>query len=104
MAAQFGQLLPALPAVTGAEQPGVLDSGVHQVRVVQRRLQVPDSRELPRVRCPVVPLVGAGRALVGELVIASAKNRGRGNLGLPGANYLVIAMSRPPKLATMTGC
>src|SRR6202020_2203824 len=68
MAAQPGQLLPALPAVAGTEQPGVLNPRVHRVRVVQRRLQVPDPRELPRVRCPVVPLVGAGSALVGELV------------------------------------
>ena len=54
------QLLPALPAVNRAEQPGVLDPRVHHVGVIQRRLQVPDPRELPRVRCPVVPLVSAG--------------------------------------------
>ena len=59
---------PALAAVIGAEQPGVLDPGVDHVRVVQRRLQVPDPRELPRVRRPVVPLVGPGGALVIELV------------------------------------
>ena len=64
----LGQLLPALTTVTGAEQSGVLDPGIHHVRVVQRRLEVPDPRELPRVRCPVVPLVRAGSALVGELV------------------------------------
>jgi len=52
MAAQPGQLLPALAAVTGAEQPGVLDPGVHRVRVVQRRFQVPDPREFPRVGVP----------------------------------------------------
>ncbi len=68
VAAQPGQLLPALPAVGRAEQPGVLHPGVDRVRVVQRRLQVPDPLELPRVRRPVVPLVGAGGAVVGELV------------------------------------
>ena len=68
VAAQARQLLPAPAAVGGAEQRGVLDPGVDGVRVGQRRLEMPDPLELPRVRRPVVPLVGAGGAVVGELV------------------------------------
>ena len=66
--AQPGQLLPGLAAVGRAEQGGVLDAGVDGVRVGQRRLEVPDALELPGVRRAVVPLVGAGHAVVGELV------------------------------------
>ena len=60
--------LPGLPAVGRAEQRGVLDAGVDGVRIGQRRLEVPDALELPRVRRAVVPLVRAGHAVVGELV------------------------------------
>ena len=74
-----GSSLPGLPAVGGPEQRGVLDPGVDGVRVVQRRLEVPDPRELPRVRRAVVPLMRAGLAVVAELVAdrlpASARRR-----------------------------
>ena len=68
VAAQPGQFLPVPPAVGRPEQPSVLHPGVDGVRVVQRRFQVPDPGELPRVRRAVVPLVRAGLALVAELV------------------------------------
>src|SRR5262249_26385825 len=51
-----------------AEQGGVLDAGVDGVRLRRRGLEVPDALELPGPRRAVVPLVGAGGALVGELV------------------------------------
>ena len=68
MAAQRGQLLPVPAAVVGPEEPGVLDSGVHQIRIVRRWFQMPDPGELPRVRRPVVPLVRTWSAVVGEPV------------------------------------
>ena len=66
--AQPGELLPVLPAVRGAEQRGVLDARVDGVRIRQRRLQMPHARELPRPLRAVIPEMGAGGALVGELV------------------------------------
>ena len=68
VAAQSGKLLPGLAGVGGAEQGSVLNPGVDAIRVLQRRLQVPDPRELPRVRRAVVPLVSAGHAIVDKLV------------------------------------
>ena len=69
VAAQSGKLLPGLPAVGGAEQGGVFHSGVDRVRIGQRRFQMPDALELPRMRRAVVPLVRAGNAVVDELVV-----------------------------------
>src|SRR5215469_14784050 len=68
VAAQAGQLQPGLTAVSGLEQARVLDARVNSVRIVQGRFQVPDPRELPRMRGAVVPLVRARRAVVAELV------------------------------------
>ena len=74
VAAQAGELLPGLPAVGGAEQRGVFDSGVDRVRIGERRLEMPDALELPGMRRAVVPLVrgegfaGCGRGVVDELV------------------------------------
>ena len=55
-----GSSVPGLPAVGGAEQRRVLDAGVDRVGIGQRRLEVPDALELPRVRRAVVPLMRAG--------------------------------------------
>ena len=63
-----GSSCQRLAAVGRAEQRGVLDAGVDRVRIGQRRLEVPDALELPRVRRAVVPLVRAGDAVVHELV------------------------------------
>ena len=65
---QAGHLVPARPAVGGAEQCRVLDAGVHDVGIGQRWLEMPDALELPWMRRPVVPLVRARHALVDELV------------------------------------
>ena len=56
------------PRVGGAEDRRVLDAGVDGVGIGERRLQVPDPREVPRVRRAVVPEVLAGGAVVDELV------------------------------------
>ena len=84
VAAQAGQLLPAGAAVDGAEQGGVLHAGVHGVRVVERRLEVPDPGELPGHRGAVEVLMGAGVALVGELVAHR----------VPGAAAVVAALDQ----------
>ena len=57
--AQSRELVPGLSAVGRAEQRGILDAGVDGVRIGQRRLEVPDALELPRVLRAVVPLVRA---------------------------------------------
>ena len=89
MAAQPGQLLPGLPAVGRAEQGGVLDAGVDGIGIGQRRLQMPDALELPGVLRAVVPLVGAGDAVVGELVADR----------LPGLAAVVGALDHLPEPA-----
>ena len=68
VAAQAGQLLPGLAAVGRAEERRVFDAGVDRVGIGQRRLEMPDPLELPRMRRAVVPLVRAGNAVVDELV------------------------------------
>src|SRR5262249_10295075 len=74
VAAQPRQLLPGAPAVLRAEEAGVLDARVDRVRIGERRLEMPDTLELPRALRPVVPLMrgqrlaGVGRGIVNELV------------------------------------
>src|SRR5262249_13339786 len=63
------QFVPAPAPVRCPEHRGVLDAGVDGVGVGERRLDVPDALELPRVRRAVVPLVCAGNAVVDELVV-----------------------------------
>jgi hypothetical protein len=67
--AQAGELGPGCAAVGGAEERGVFHAGVAGVGVGERGLKVPDALELPRMRGAVVPLVRAGGAVVGELVV-----------------------------------
>src|ERR1700738_934865 len=87
------QLLPGLTAIGGAEQGGVLHAGVDGVRIDQRRLEVPDARELPGMLRAVVPLVGARAALVLELVA----NR------LPGLATIARALENLPEPAAGLG-
>src|SRR3954447_16767523 len=68
MLAKAGDLLPRLAAVAAAEERGILDAGVDGVRVSQRGLQMPHPLELPGMRRPVIPLMGAGHAVVGKLI------------------------------------
>ena len=68
VAAQAGQLGPGLGAVGRVEERRILDAGIDRVGVGQRRFEVPDALELPRVRRAVVPLMRARNAVVGELV------------------------------------
>ena len=68
VAAQSGEFLPVLPAVGGAEQGGVFHAGVDGIGIGQRRFEVPDAFEFPGVGRAVVPHMGAGDAVVNELV------------------------------------
>src|SRR6516225_10087863 len=68
IATQAAEFEPVLAAVGGAEEGSIFNAGVDGVGVSERWLDVPHALELPRVRGPVVPLMGAGRALVGELI------------------------------------
>src|SRR4030095_5425773 len=68
MLAESRQFLPVLPAIGRLEERRVLDAGINRVRIGQRRLEVPDPREFPRMRRAAVPLVGARDAVVLELV------------------------------------
>src|SRR5438552_11333947 len=62
------QLLPRLPTVDRTEECCILDAREHRVQVRERRLEVPDARELPGVLRAVVPLMRSGDAVVRELV------------------------------------
>ena len=44
-------------AIGRSEDGRIFDAGVDRIRIRQRRLQVPDALELPRMLRPVVPLV-----------------------------------------------
>jgi len=66
--AKARHLLPRLPGVAGPEQRGVFHAGVDGVRIRQRRFDVPDALEFPRVRRAVVPLMGSRHGGVLELV------------------------------------
>src|SRR5258708_2531489 len=57
VAAQPGEFLPVLPAVGRAKQAGVFYSGIDRVRLRDRRFNMPDALELPRVLRAVVPHV-----------------------------------------------
>ena len=89
-----GSSCQRLAAVGRPEQRRVLDAGVDRVRIGQRRLEVPDALELPRVRRAVVPLVRAGHAVVDELVADR----------LPGLAAVVRALDQlaEPAAATAT--
>jgi hypothetical protein len=68
MAAKSRELLPGCSAVGCTKQSGVLDAGINDVRISQRRLEMPDALEFPGMRRAVVPLVGSGNSLVGEII------------------------------------
>src|ERR1700687_151308 len=67
--AQGGELVPALATVGGTEESRVFCARIDGVRVGQGWLEVPDSLELEGTRRPVIPLMCAGFAVVGELAL-----------------------------------
>ncbi len=62
------QFLPGLPAVARAKQGGVFHPGIDRVWIGGGGFEIPDARELPGVLRAIVPLMGAGVALVDKLV------------------------------------
>src|SRR5690606_30572616 len=95
VATQPRQLVPRLATVGGTEQRRVLHPRIHGVRIVERRLEMPDTRDLPGILRAVVPLMRGqrlarlGRSFVGVLVSFSLGHRWAGRLlGLPGTFYL----------------
>ena len=91
VAAQAGELVPRSCRRRSCENRRVLDAGISRVRIVQRRLEVPDALELPRVLRAVVPLVrgqrpAAFRRVVDELVALALRHAvGRRPSSSPGA-------------------
>ena len=118
VAAQPGKLLPGLPAVGRAEQGGVFHAGVDGVRIGQRRLEMPDALELPRMLRAVVPLVrgerlaGFRRCVVDELValaLGHAVRRGGRFAGrcsglMPGLAAVIRALNDLPEPAAGLRC
>ncbi len=116
MAAQARQLVPGLAAIGGLEQRRILDAGETSVGIAQRRLQMPDALELPRMLRAVVPHVrgqrfaGLGRDVVGELVaLALGEAFGRlqrllvgGTRHGPGLAAIVRALNDLPEPAATT--
>src|SRR5581483_5616876 len=87
LTAQTGKLLPCLPPVPRTEQRGVFDSRIHDIRIRERRFEMPDALELPRMRRAVVPLMSTRDALILEQVADR----------LPGLASVVRALHRLPE-------
>src|SRR5262249_39271734 len=66
--AQTREFLPIEPAISRPKDRRILHAGIDGIRICQRRFQVPNTFEFPRMRCAVVPLMSARNAVVRELV------------------------------------
>ena len=66
--AQTWKFLPRFAAVHRLEQGGVFRAGIDGVRIGQRRFEMPDALEFPRVLRAVVPLVSTHLALIHKFV------------------------------------
>src|SRR5205814_9097176 len=79
----------------GFKKSGVFHACINMIRIMERRLQVPDTLELPGMLRPVVPLVCAWYAVVNEFVAFARR-------------HSVRAGSRPatrrvPRFSTIVG-
>src|SRR5271157_5138408 len=110
VAAQSGKLLPAVRAVSRAEQSGIFYTGVNRVRIGERRLKMPDPLELPRVLGAVIELMrgegfaGLRRGVVGEFVARASLHGLRAGLyvtsrRLPGLAAVVRPLDHLPEPA-----
>src|ERR1700719_205009 len=94
MLAQSREFLPGLCAVGRAKYRRVLHPGVYSIRIFERWLQMPHSLELPGVRLPVIPLMGAGNPVVHEFVAH----------WLPGLTAVIGALDQLPEPAARLRC
>src|SRR5215211_8260949 len=82
-AAQTSQLLPRLAAIFRFKERGIFNAGINMVGIVERRFQVPDALELPRMLGSIVPLVRGyrltrlGRCVVNKLVRSEERRVGK---------------------------
>src|SRR5262249_39764863 len=110
VATQPGELFPAVCAIGRLEDCSILNAGINRIRIVERRLQVPNSLELPGVLRTVIPLMsgerlaGLVRCVVDEFValafgpaalIGAQATAG----GLPGFSSIAGALDDLPKPA-----
>jgi hypothetical protein len=54
---QARHFLPVLAAICRTKQRGIFNPGVNGIRIGQRRFQMPDTLERPRMLCAIKPLV-----------------------------------------------
>src|SRR6266852_5883009 len=110
--------MPVLSAVRGAEERGVFHSGINHVRVVERRLQMPDTLEFPSMLRTIVPLVGRQRLpgfrrrVVDEFIAfgfghafrSGGRLTGRSSRLMPGLAAVVRALDDLPEPAARLRC
>src|SRR6185369_1437339 len=104
MTAETRQLIPRLTAVSRAKQSGVFNARENRVWIVKRRLEMPNSFELPRLQSAVIKLVrgerltGFLRRVVNKLVALTHRHTfGRGGRRAGGRSRL------KPRLAAIVG-
>ena len=66
--AQAGKFVPRLATIRGFENRRVFGTGVYRIRIGQRRFNVPDAFEFPRMLRAVIPHVGADGSFVNEFI------------------------------------
>src|SRR5207249_7654409 len=66
--AEPGQFVPAFAAIFRFEQRRVFHARVNVIGVIERRFEMPDALELPRMLGAVVPHVRPWNAIVNEFV------------------------------------
>src|SRR5512144_639107 len=89
VASESGQLFPRLASVRRSEQGSIFDAGVDRVRIGQRWFEMPDTFELPGVRCTVVPLMRPWNAVIDEVIAHR----------LPGFATVIRALDQLPEPA-----
>src|SRR4051812_532199 len=97
VAAKSGEFFPGSPAIFREEQRRVFYSGINVIAFGERRLQVPDPLELPRMLRAVVPLVRSERlavgafGVVGELIALPLRETFRAFLRLAAGDFPALA-------------
>ena len=99
VAAQSGEFMPRLAAVSRAKNRGVFHAGVDRVRVGERGFEVPDALELPGMLRAVIPqMSGKGFAGFRGGIVNEFVARAGGHAARPGH---LFASRRLPRLAAV---